>query len=240
MIQKLFVILLLATAIALPQMLGPKAVVKNSEYDFGNINQNDIVKHSFTITNTGDDVLKISDIRASCGCTAATPEKNELKPGESTKLLVSFNSKGRKGPQTKTVNIKTNDPNNANLVLKIKGNVVVNEENKNKAGAQIFFPETQHDFGKVKEGEVVNYEFKFENKGTQPLEIKNVKTSCGCTAAVTSEKDLKPGQSGTIKVNFDTKNRMGKATKTVTVVSNDFNEPSKVLTIYADIEKGNK
>lgn len=238
MIRKISMIFLLATAIALPQMVGPKAVVKNLEYDFGNINQNDIVKHSFTITNTGDDVLKISDIRASCGCTAATPDKNELKPGESTQLLVTFNSKGRKGPQTKTVNLKTNDPNNPNLTLMIKCNIIVKEDDKNKAGAQIYFPETEHDFGKVKEGEVVKYEFKFENKGTQPLVIKNVKTSCGCTAAVTSEKDVQPGQSGTIKVDFDTKNRMGKASKTITVVSNDFNEPSKVLTIYADIQKG--
>lgn len=238
MIRKISMIFLLATAIALPQMVGPKAVVKNSEYDFGNINQNDIVKHSFTITNTGDDVLKISDIRASCGCTAATPDKNELKPGESTQLLVTFNSKGRKGPQTKTVNLKTNDQNNPNLTLMIKCNIIVKEDDKNKAGAQIYFPETEHDFGKVKEGEVVKYEFKFENKGTQPLVIKNVKTSCGCTAAVTSEKDVQPGQSGTIKVDFDTKNRMGKASKTITVVSNDFNEPSKVLTIYADIQKG--
>lgn len=238
MIRKISMIFLLATAIALPQMVGPKAVVKNLEYDFGNINQNDIVKHSFTITNTGDDVLKISDIRASCGCTAATPDKNELKPGESTQLLVTFNSKGRKGPQTKTVNLKTNDQNNPNLTLMIKCNIIVKEDDKNKAGAQIYFPETEHDFGKVKEGEVVKYEFKFENKGTQPLVIKNVKTSCGCTAAVTSEKDVQPGQSGTIKVDFDTKNRMGKASKTITVVSNDFNEPSKVLTIYADIQKG--
>lgn len=240
MIRKISLIFLLASAFILAQTVGPKAVVKNSEHDFGNINQNDIVKHSFTITNSGDEILKISDVRASCGCTAATPDKNELKPGESTQLLVTFNSKGRKGPQTKTVNLKTNDPKNPSLVLKIKCNIIVKEENKNKAGAQIFFPETQHDFGKVKEGEVVNYEFTFENKGTQPLEIKNIKTSCGCTAAITSEKDLKPGQAGTIKVNFDTKNRMGKASKTITVVSNDFNEPDKVLTIYADIEKSNK
>lgn len=240
MIRKLSIIFLLLSTLAFPQVMGPKAVVQKAEFDFGNINQNDIVKHSFTITNTGDDILKISDIRASCGCTAATPEKKELKPGESTQLLVTFNSKGRKGPQTKTVNIKTNDPQNSSLVLKIKGNVIVKEENVNNAGAKIFFPETQHDFGKVEEGEVVNYVFKFENKGTQPLVIKNVRTSCGCTAAVTSEGELKPGQSGTIKVNFDTKNRMGRATKTITVVSNDFNEPNKVLTIYADIEKSSK
>jgi hypothetical protein len=36
--------------------------------------------------------------------------KRELKPGESSNIEVTFNSKGRKGPQTKTVTVSTNDP----------------------------------------------------------------------------------------------------------------------------------
>ncbi|HMN48800.1 MAG TPA: DUF1573 domain-containing protein [Ignavibacteriaceae bacterium] len=237
MIRTLAIIFLLAAISIFPQMGEPKVSVQQTEFDFGDINQNDIVNHSFVITNTGNDLLKISDIRASCGCTAATPDKNELKPGESTKLTVTFNSKGRKGPQVKTVSMKTNDPNKQVLTLMIKCNILVKEDSNNNSGAMIFFPEVQHDFGKVKEGEVLKYNFKFENKGTQPLLIKDVKTSCGCTAAVVSEKNLSPGKSGAIKVEFDTKNRQGKVSKTVTVVSNDNNEPNKVITIYADISK---
>ena len=103
---------------------------------------------------------------------------------------------------------------------------------------KIYFTETQHDFGVVKEGKVVDYEFKFSNKGKSTLEIKDIKTSCGCTAALVSEKKLMPGQVGTLKVELDTKNRTGKMSRSITITSNDPKEPDKILTIYAEVNKG--
>lgn len=237
MIKNVIKIFLITFVSVYAQMLEPKVSVQQKEFDFGEINQNDIVDHAFVITNTGGDLLRISDFRASCGCTAAKPDKTELKPGESTKLKVTFNSKGRKGPQIKTVNFKTNDPGNPVVTLKIKCNIIVKEASNNSSGAKIYFPETQHDFGKVKEGSKLNYTFQFQNTGTQPLVIKDVKTSCGCTAAVISEKNIQPGKSGSIKVDFDTSNRQGKTSKIITVVSNDTNEPNKLITILAEITK---
>jgi len=237
MIRSIIIIFLFTSISIFPQLLEPKVSVQQTEYDFGNINQNDIANHSFTITNTGGDLLKILDVKASCGCTAASPDKKELKPGESTQINVSFNSKGRKGPQTKTVTVKTNDPNKPVLTLMIKCNIIVQESKDTKSGAIIYFPENQHDFGKVKEGEVVHYSFAFQNTGTLPLEIKDIRTSCGCTAAVVSEKNLKPGQSGAVKIDFDSKNKQGKLSRTISVSSNDLNEPNKVITIYADVSK---
>lgn len=217
--------------------MGPKASVQQVDYNFGNIKQGDIVSHTFVISNSGGDLLKITDVRASCGCTAANPTKRELKPGESSNLEVTFNSKGRKGPQTKTVNVVTNDPDKKDITLTIKCNIVVPEEKNTSIGARIFFPETQHDFGKVKEGLKVEYTFKFENKGTESLVVKDIKTSCGCTAAVVSNSSLKPGEVGSIKVDFDTKNRSGRNSKSITIVSNDKKEPNKIITIYADVQK---
>ena len=237
MIRFIFVFLLSFSITAFSQLMGPKVSVQQVEYNFGNITQGDIVSHTFIITNNGGDLLKITDVKASCGCTAANPTKRELKPGESSNLEVTFNSKGRKGPQTKTVNVTTNDPEKKAVTLTIKCNIIVPEEKSSKTGAKIFFPETQHDFGKVKEGLKIEYTFKFENKGTESLVVKDIKTSCGCTAAVVSNSNLKPGEVGSIKVDFDTKNRAGRNSKSITIVSNDKNEPNKVLTIYADVQK---
>ncbi|MEO8231526.1 MAG: DUF1573 domain-containing protein [Ignavibacteriota bacterium] len=235
---KYFLTIFVVSAISImPQMLGPKVGVQQLDHDFGDVNEGDIVKHTYVISNNGGDLLKILDVRASCGCTAAKPEMNELKPGESTNLLVSFNSKGRKGPQIKNVTVVTNDPDMPNVLLTFKCNVVVNKIVENNFGAVIFLPETQHDFGKVTAGTKVEYIFKFENKGTESLIIKDVKTSCGCTAAVVSNNSIKPGEVGSIKVDFDTKNREGRNSKSITIVSNDNKEPNKVLTIYADVQK---
>lgn len=237
MIRYFFIFLLSLSVTAYSQLMSPKVSVQQLEYDFGNIKQGEIVSHTFVITNNGGDILKITEVRASCGCTAANPTKRELKPGESSNLQVTFNSKGRKGPQTKTVTVLTNDPEKKSVILTIKCNILVPEEKNTITGARIFFPETQHDFGKVKEGLKVEYTFKFENKGTESLVVKDIKTSCGCTAAVVSNSSLKPGEVGSIKVNFDTKNRSGRNSKSITVVSNDKKEPNKILTIYADVQK---
>ena len=237
MIKNILIIIIFTTISILPQMLGPKVAVQQLEHDFGDINEGDVVNHTYVISNNGGDLLKILDVRASCGCTAAKPEKSELNPGESTNLVVSFNSKGRKGPQSKTVTVSTNDPDKPNILLSFKCNIVVSKTVENKTGAIIYLPETQHDFGKVPEGKKVEYTFRFENKGTESLVIKDVKTSCGCTAAVVSNNSIKPGEVGSIKVDFDTKSRFGRNSKSITIVSNDIKEPNKVITIYADVQK---
>jgi hypothetical protein len=235
MIKKTLLSFCLFASIAFSQLMQPKLVLQQSSFDFGDIKQGETVSHTFVLSNSGGDLLKITDVKASCGCTAAAPEKNELAPGESTNLVVKFNSTGRQGKQTKTVRIFSNDPQNSEMLLTITGNVVLDKESGSLP--KIFFPETQHDFGQVKEGDKVDYTFKFVNNGSSNLIIKDVKTSCGCTAALLSADNLNPGQEGTIRVELNTANRSGKMSRTVTIQSNDPNEPAKILTISADILK---
>ena len=124
MTKKAIGFLVFSTAFIFAQVIGPKISVLHSDYNFGDIIQGEKVSHSFTITNSGGELLTISDVKASCGCTAAVPEKNELKPGESTQIKVEFNSQGRKGDQVKYVYIKTNDEKNPEVKLRITGTVV--------------------------------------------------------------------------------------------------------------------
>ena len=100
----------------------------------------------------------------------------------------------------------------------------------------IVFQEQAHDFGKVIQGKIVEYTFTFENKGTADLLIGEVTTSCGCTAALVSNNTLKPGETGQIKVSYDSQGRAGKVDRKITVVSNDPVEPSKELTITAMVD----
>ena len=236
--MKTLSIFLMTYSLSFAQLLGPKISLQQIEYDFGTVEQGTIVKHSFIITNNGGDVLIIKDVSASCGCTAANPDKRELNPGESTNINVEFNTNGRSGKQRKAVYIETNDPDNKKLELKIYGTIV--KKMKESIGSnqpKIYFNESEHDFGTIKEGKVVDYLFKFSNKGDAPLKIKNVETSCGCTAALVSSKTIEPGNEGTLKVELNTKDRSGKMSRSITISSNDPAEPNKVLLISAEIKK---
>ena len=231
-----FFMFLIFTSLSFAQLVGPKLALQVNEYDFGDIKQGEKVSHVFILSNSGGDLLKIKRILPSCGCTAAMPEKDELAPGESTKLTVTFDSEGKRGKQTKIIRINTNDKENPQSLITIRGNVIMNSSEDSKGNSAIIhFPETQHDFGEVQEGKTVEYEFNFDNSGNSTLKIGDIKTSCGCTAALVSKKDLAPGEKGTLNVKLNTANRSGKMSRTITVSSNDPKNPKKVLTVYVDI-----
>jgi hypothetical protein len=102
-------------------------------YEFGKIKQGDIVKHTFNFKNDSDEPLVVSNAAASCGCTVPEWPKEPVKPGESGKIEVQFNSKGKSGVQNKTIIITANTlPNTTTIVLKGEIEAPPIPENKTK------------------------------------------------------------------------------------------------------------
>jgi hypothetical protein len=111
------------------------------------------------------------------------------------------------------------------------------ENNKVSASnAIIKFETTEHDFGDIMEGEKVSYSFKFNNVGKNDLVITSVSTTCGCTVTDFPKDPLKPGESGTIEVTFNSSGRSGKQVKVITVATNA-NPSMSQLTIKANVRK---
>ena len=69
------------------------------------------------------------------------------------------------------------------------------------------FKEKAYDFGKVMDGDIVEHDYHFTNTGDEPLILKNVKASCGCTVPTWPRKPVAPGDKGVIHARFDTKRR---------------------------------
>lgn len=103
-------------------------------------------------------------------------------------------------------------------------------------GPEITFSQEKWDFGRIKEGEVVTHVFSFTNTGDAVLEIQRVRTSCGCAAALVSQKKLSPGEKGEIKVTFNTRGYSGNVTKYVYVHSNDPRRSHVQLAVSASID----
>ncbi len=100
------------------------------------------------------------------------------------------------------------------------------------------FTKEQHDFGKIKEGDVVEYDFTFTNDGDAPLIITSAKGSCGCTVPDWPKEPIGIGESGKIKVKFDSNKKPGIQNKTVTLTANTFPQQTK-LQIKANVEAAN-
>lgn len=110
---------------------------------------------------------------------------------------------------------------------------------ENAPGTSVQFIDTTFDFGKVTDGEIVEYSYRFKNTGNHPLVISNAVASCGCTVPEKPEAPIKPGETGYIKVKFNSEGRVGQAHKTVSVTSNA-NPPFPELLLKGEVTAKNK
>ena len=102
-------------------------------------------------------------------------------------------------------------------------------------GAKIAFETETIDYGTIENNADGNREFKFTNTGNAPLVITNAKGSCGCTVPTWPKEAIAPGESSVIKVHYAT-NRTGAFSKSVTLISNAVNAPTKVLHIKGTVK----
>lgn len=108
------------------------------------------------------------------------------------------------------------------------------QEAGSKANSGVLSFETEEiDYGTVAYNADGVRTFKFTNTGKEPIVITQVKTSCGCTSPTYSKEPVMAGQTGEIQVKYAT-NRVGKFTKTITVISNA-SEPNKVIKIKGEV-----
>jgi hypothetical protein len=87
----------------------------------------------------------------------------------------------------------------------------------------ITFEDSTLDFGSILEGEKVQLTYRFKNEGKSPLVLSRIETSCGCTASKSWPREpISPGETGEIEIEFDSNQRVGKQTKTISVIANTF------------------
>ena len=102
-------------------------------------------------------------------------------------------------------------------------------------GPMMKFEKETHDFGKIRPGDTVTYDFKFTNTGKSPLIITSGYASCGCTTPTWPKAPVKPGDGGIIHVKFDSKGKMGLQDKLITITANT-NPAENRVHLIGDVE----
>ncbi|WP_396182304.1 DUF1573 domain-containing protein [Flavobacterium sp.] len=95
---------------------------KEETFDFGDIKKGTPVSHDFTFVNTTKQTVLVTDVKASCGCTATNYTKTPIKPGEKATITATYNA-ASPGAFSKTVTVSLNE-NEVPKVLTIKGKVL--------------------------------------------------------------------------------------------------------------------
>ncbi len=91
-----------------------------------------------------------------------------------------------------------------------------------KDSTTVLVIDSVYNFGTVTDGEKVEYSYRFINTGKNPLIITSASPSCGCTVADKPEQPVKHGETGFIKVVFNSQGRVGEAHKEIAVTSNAY------------------
>ena len=100
--------------------------------------------------------------------------------------------------------------------------------------------EESFNFGTITPGQPVAHDFTLKNEGKDPLIIRKITTTCGCTASKPDKYEIASGESTILKCTFDSRGKTGKQFQTVTVVVNDPLQSQLTLRIIGNVEpKGN-
>ena len=98
--------------------------------------------------------------------------------------------------------------------------ITTNIKEDSLKSTSVMIIDSSFDFGTKTEGEIIEFSYRFKNTGDFPLVVTNVSASCGCTVPEKPEEPVQPGETGYIKVKFNSDKRGGEVHKTVMVQSN--------------------
>jgi hypothetical protein len=158
-----------ATEAAAPAPQGPRIACDEPIYNFGAVETQDDIEHTFTIRNTGDTTLVISSVRASCGCTVAqmSEEDKTIPPGEDSPLTARLSLKGRTGQQSKSISIMSNDPNQPQFQVSMVGSVNM---------AMQLVPNRLM-FNQISPGQTLEQTAELINASSSPVTVTKIETS---------------------------------------------------------------
>ncbi|MCA9074980.1 MAG: DUF1573 domain-containing protein [Planctomycetaceae bacterium] len=100
----------------------PKAVLENGTHEFGTMELGEVKRHTYTIKNEGDAPLKLKKGLVQCKCTIPELKNDLVEPGESVEIELTWEPKSLGEFHQKAI-IHTNDPENKEVELHVKGSV---------------------------------------------------------------------------------------------------------------------
>jgi hypothetical protein len=223
---------------------GALAFEKNIE-NLQTITSDEIREVEFRFKNTSSAPVQILGDKTELqpGLTLQ-PKDVVLQPGQESAVKIKIDGNVLKasaqadGYFSKAIAFWTDETEGARKQLSINGIFKRVFSEQEKANSPVLtFATTSVEGGKVIEGENYVYDFVFTNTGKAPLKIESAKASCGCTATTPPINEIKPGESAAITASFNSKGRVGTQSKSITVKSNDIENPTVVLKFTVEVVK---
>ncbi len=219
--------------------------LKSKFINFGNITTEKPVTKSMEIYNQSEDTIIILDRFVAPDFIKVTKLPAVIPPRTSIEIEISYLPKIKNdlGFMNDPLTLFTDELEKSSKSLNVIATIneyfpPMTEEELGKA-PHIDFETSEYDFGHIDEGESLSHNFKFTNTGTDTLNIRKTKTTCGCTISELEKKDYPANETGEIKVTFNSSGRRGTQIKRITLFTNDPTAPTQDLIIKAYVRDEN-
>ncbi len=194
----------------------PTISISEEEWDFGKIKEDERPVHIFTIKNTGREELIISRVRSSCGCAATMLSSDNIQPGKSAELKVTFNPTGYNGLVKKDIYIESNDPQLP------KAKITIITEVEPIPSPKVFLSNSQWDLGLISQGDLPTFTFTIENKGELDLIIDKIDVSEYIQYDTEIPLNILPGEKQEVTFTYDSsQHELGEVRESVRIYCND-------------------
>ena len=217
------VILCLMTSLA---WAVPRVMVPDHSFNFGTISQGDKVKHAFVFKNVGDEPLKVTKVRSSCGCTAVLASADTLAPGESGEIQANFDSTRFRGSVSKTIYLYTNDTVTPVMQLYIKG----------KINEIVTIEPAKVNLGKVVIDEPAVASVTLMNRGNKDLVLVPPTTTAQELSAEIDRLELPAGESAAVQVRLKAKPGCSRFSGYVLIDVNGATTSELRIPVYATLQ----
>lgn len=222
-----------------PRQIGSLRV-KTNHISFARIKENEVKTQELELVNDTEKPIEVG-FRTVPGHITAKVEPQTIPANGKGKLMVTYNAKEANtyGFASHRIYLSLDGSNDYRASVGVSATIEEDfstlsaEELANAPVAK--FSESSYDFGEMKQGEKKDHTFNLTNEGKSELIIRNVRSSCGCTAVAPSKKVIAPGESVPIKVTFDSRGKRGRQSKSVTVITNDPKTPTSMLRISCNV-----
>jgi hypothetical protein len=204
----------------------------STTYDFGDVNEGGPVTHMFRFRNTGRGTLKIGDVHASCGCTAAVATTSDIPPGGVGSIRAVYNTQGRPGRASKNVTVNCNDPRSPVVSLTFTVNVTRDVDLQ---------PDRVYFFG-VKQGEARSVTITVLGKPGRHLKVSEVTVRDKKVQATSAPLSQTTGIAGepmrygsTLVVSLPNDLPIGEIADEITLKTNDLKKPEIKIPVNGEV-----
>jgi hypothetical protein len=202
-------------------------VMEGTKFDLGNVDRGVVATKHVTLKNIGNQVLTIGNVEVSCGCTGTVVSSKELNPGDTTSLLITFNSKNFTGQVHKSLTINSNSADAPRTLIEFTAKVV----------EDLSFTPLQFYFKDALEGRKSTATVKVTNGSTRDQTITGYRTQLESFVLKYPSKPIRPGETVELSAEFTPKKVMPVLSDGVYITTSSQSQPEVYVYIFGNVKE---